>query len=73
MKTKLDFTKIRKQLPHGSQTEIAKKASVHINLVHRVLNGKSDNIQVLTAIADYLSDLKEKENNVIDRLTSLVD
>lgn len=73
MKTKLDFTKIRKQLPHGSQTEIAKRANVHINLVQRVLKGESDNIEVLKAIADYLTELKESKENVLDRLTSLVE
>lgn len=72
MKTKLDFTKIREQLPHGSQTEIAKRANVHINVVHRVLHGQSKNVAVLTAIGDYLEDIKNKENSAISKIAAFI-
>jgi len=73
METKLDFTKIKEQLPHGAQTEIAKMAKVTNNTVHLVLTGKSDNIDVLNAIADYLTCLKEKKAAANNRLSSLID
>ncbi len=73
MESKLDFSKIKEQLPHGAQTEIAKMANVTNNTVHLVLNGKSDNISVLNAIADYLEKIKEQKNTAVDRISSLLD
>lgn len=68
-----DITKIKEQLPQGAQAEIAKRAKVHFSLVHRVLNGKSENIDVLNAIADYLTEIKEKKQAAINRISSLID
>jgi predicted transcriptional regulator len=72
MQTKVDFEKIKKQLPHGAKTEIAKMANVANSTVLKVLNGESDNIDVLTAIADYLTNLKNKKEATNNRLTSLI-
>ncbi len=73
MESKIDFKKIKDQLPHGAQTEIAKMANVTNNTVHLVLNGKSDNVVVLNAIADYLTSLKAKQQAATNRLASLID
>jgi predicted transcriptional regulator len=69
----IELKKLRNQLPHGSQKKIAEKANVHLNLVNRVLAGKSENIYVLTEIADYLTDIKAQKNEVINKLASLID
>ena len=69
MKTKVDREKLKKCLPHGAQTEIANTANVSLQTVHYVLKGKSQNIKVLNAIADYLTAIKSTE----ERLTSLID
>lgn len=73
METKVDFKKIKDQLPHGAQTEIAKKANVSLNMVHSALKGKCDNIDLLNAIADYLTELKQKKQAANNRLSSLID
>ncbi|HVS92446.1 MAG TPA: hypothetical protein VHE59_10455 [Mucilaginibacter sp.] len=72
METKLEISKVKAQLPHGAQTEIAKRASVTKNTVHLVLTGKSDNIVVLEAIADYLAELQAKKQATTERLSKLV-
>jgi len=68
MKTKIDIEKLRVQLPHGAQTEIAKKSGVSLQTVHYVLKGKSANLRVLSAIADYM----EHYNSTEQRITSLI-
>jgi predicted transcriptional regulator len=73
METKVDFKKIKEQLPHGSQTEIAKRANVSLNTVHLALKGKCDNVDVLNAIADYLEELKGKKSAAMNRISSLID
>lgn len=67
------ITKIKEQLPQGAQAEIAKRANVHFSLVHRVLNGKSENVDVLNAIADYLTELKQKKEAALKRISSLIE
>jgi len=73
METKVDFKKIKKHLPHGAQTEIAKRANVSLNTVHLALNGKSDNVDVINAIADYLEDHQAKKQTALNRLSSIMD
>jgi predicted transcriptional regulator len=73
METKVDFIKIKEQLPHGAQTDIAKRANVHLHTVTRVLNGESENVAVLNAIADYLTERKNEKQNANNRLSSLID
>ncbi|WP_316777739.1 hypothetical protein [Pedobacter antarcticus] len=73
METKIDFEKLRKQLPFGAQTEIAKIANVHISLVNRVLYGKSQNTKVLNAIADFLTMYKEQQQTALNKLASFID
>ena len=73
METKVDFKKIKEQLPHGAQTEIAKKANVSLNTVHMALKGKCNNIVVLNSIADYLEELKHRKNAALDRISLLID
>jgi len=63
---------IRDELPRGAQQQIAKNINVHYVLVNRVLNGTSDNMEVMTAIADYYSDYKKKMDEVSARLNALV-
>ena len=67
------IAKIKEQLPQGAQAEIARRANVHFSLVHRVLNGKSENIKVLNAIADYLTDLKNEKDAAMVRISKLID
>lgn len=73
MKTSIELDKVRKQLPFGAQTEIAKRCNVKVTQVNRVLNGKAENTQILEAVADYLSEIKSHEERVINRLSSLID
>ncbi len=73
METKFEISKIKEQLPHGAQTEIAKRAKVTNNTVYMVLTGKSDNEAVLNVIADYLTELKEKKEATTKRLKSFID
>lgn len=68
----LDLTKIKNQLPHGAQTEIAKTANVHLNVVHRVLNGKSENLTVLIAIADFLKTHNKLKTETLKTISSLI-
>lgn len=72
MQTKVDFTKIKEQLPHGAQTEIAKMANVANSTVLKVLNGDSDNINVLNAIADYMEKQKQQKSAAINRISLLL-
>lgn len=72
MKSKIETEKIKAMLPHGAKTVIAKNASVSLQTVHCVLNGKSNNIKVINAIADYLIDFRDTEKNAIERLASLI-
>ena len=73
METKVDFKKIKEQLPHGAQTEIAKMANVSLNTVHLALKGKCDNVDVLNSIADYLEALNAKKGAALNRISSLID
>lgn len=73
MESKINIDKIKSKLPFGAQTKIAKKANVSVSNVNRVLNGKSEDAEILNAIADYLSELKIKQLKVNSRLASLID
>ncbi len=73
MESKIDILKIKELLPHGAQTEIALRCKLTVCHVNRVLNGKSDNTQVLEAIADYLTEFKKKKVKALSRLSSLID
>lgn len=73
METIVDITKIKDQLPHGAQSEIAKRLNVSLPLVNKVLNGKSEETNVLNGIADYLTDLKSKKAEALNRLAALID
>lgn len=66
-------TKIKQQLPHGAQSEIARKIGVSVGLVNRVLLGKTENTDVFNGIAEYYSEYKEKKAEAVKRLSSLVD
>lgn len=68
----IDIAKIHEQLPFGAQTEIAKRANVNLSLVHRVLKGKSTDMNVLNTVADYLTELKSKEQEVANKFASLI-
>ncbi|RYY21108.1 MAG: hypothetical protein EOP41_08540 [Sphingobacteriaceae bacterium] len=67
------ITKIKQQLPHGAQSEIARKMNVSVGLVNRVLLGQIENIDVFNAIADYYAAYKEKKDKALSRLSSLTD
>ena len=71
MKSKIETEKIKAMLPHGAITKIAKNSSVSLQTVHCVLNGTSNNIKVMNAIADYLIEFQKIEKMAIDRLASL--
>lgn len=72
MQTKVDFTKIKEQLPYGALTEIAKKAKVHVNTIIKVLNGKSENIYAINAIADYLEAHNAQKDTAFKRISSII-
>jgi hypothetical protein len=59
-----NITQIAKILPHGSATEIAKRAKVHRNTVDLFLRGKSKNHKVLLAVSEYIIELKEREKSL---------
>lgn len=67
-----DILKIKNQLPHGAQTEIANLANVSVVAVNRVLNGKSNDVKILNVIADYLTDIKQQRATAENRLKSLI-
>lgn len=69
----IELKKLRNQLPHGAQTKIAENANVHLNLVYRVLNGKSKNLMVLQAIANYLKDHNKVKSETLESISSLID
>lgn len=73
MEMKVDFEKIKEQLPQGAQTEIAKMANVANSTVFQVLKGKSQNIAVLNAIADYLEKQTELKESALNRIASIMD
>lgn len=66
-------TKIKQQLPHGAQSEIARNIGVSVGLVNRVLLGQVENLDVINAIADYYAIYKEKKDKALSRLSSLAD
>jgi predicted transcriptional regulator len=72
METAIDFKKIKEQLPHGAQTKIAKMANVALSTVHLVLNGKSDNEDVVNAVIDYLTELQVKKKSAQRKLSLLI-
>lgn len=51
-----NIEKIKKLLPHGAQTEIAKRCGKTLYTVNRVLNGASKNVEVIRAINEYLNE-----------------
>lgn len=69
----LDLTKLKNKLPHGAQTQIAKNANVHLNVVHRVLNGKSENLIVLKAIAEFLKSHDKIRTETLKTISTLID
>lgn len=68
-----NILKIKNQLPHGAQTEIANSAKVSVVAVNRVLNGKTTDVKIMNAIADYLTKLKDDKASAEKRLASLID
>jgi hypothetical protein len=51
-------------LPHGAQKIIALKANVSDHTVRNVLNGTSQNWDVLKAIKEYLNEYKEIKTDI---------
>jgi hypothetical protein len=73
METKVDFKKIKEQLPYGSQTIIAKRANVSVSAVNNALKGNCENVNLLNTIADYLTEIKAKKTAALNRISSLID
>lgn len=71
----MNLTEIKKQLPHGAYKEIAKRTKLSSCTIHDVLSGKrksSKEILILNTIADYLTELKNKERETIDKLNAIM-
>lgn len=69
----MNITKIRKQLPHGACKEIAKPTKLSVCTIHDVLSGKRKSVKetlILNTIADYLTELKTKEREALDKLNA---
>ena len=61
---KNDLGNLRKLLPHGAISEIAKQSNTTIYTVSRVFNGRSKNIKVIRAIGDYVKGIMDKNTEI---------
>lgn len=55
---------LKKVLPHGAISEIAKKSKKSIYTVSRVINGKSKNKKVVSALHKYLDELAANKKQI---------
>lgn len=69
----MKITDIKTQLPHGASKEIAKRTKLSACLISEVLSGKRKSTKetlILNTIADYLTELKTKEREALDKLNA---
>lgn len=64
---------LKSQLPHGAISEVAKRTKLSIYTISTVLSGKRKSNKealILSTIADYLTELKTKEREALDKLNA---
>ncbi|WP_295799957.1 hypothetical protein [Mucilaginibacter sp.] len=64
--------KLFEALPWGGITAIAKQVGVANDTVKKVLDGRSDNMDVLTAAVEFMEKHKTKQNELNAKVASLV-
>lgn len=62
------LNKIRKELPHGAQGEIAEKLGWHRAEICNVLHGRHRNIKIVEACLDYITDVQKKRDQLNQRI-----
>lgn len=71
----MSISYIKSQLPHGAMSEIAKRTKLSIYTISTVLSGKrksTKEILILNTIADYLTELKDKEREALERVNAIL-
>lgn len=68
----IDFKAIRKEMPKGWIKELSEKNGFNRNKICNVLNGQSKDIEVLTAIADYINEFKTKERKAVQTIKEAI-
>ncbi|WP_354354745.1 hypothetical protein [Pedobacter sp. UYP30] len=61
---------LNKMLPHGYRQKIADKLGVHRNTVRNCLSGKIDSPDMEIAVLEVIAELKDKRNDLINRIQS---
>ncbi len=70
-KVAINNAKLKEVLPHGACKEVAKRSKTSIYTVSRVLNGRSNNMNVVNEIRKYVEELrttKEQINETVEAL-----
>lgn len=68
MTTQEAVEKIKRELPHGYQTRIAKKAGVKPSYVSQFLNGHIKNSRILAVVVDEYTDYKTQQNKILKKM-----
>lgn len=62
---------LRKILPYGAIKEVAKRSNTSIYTVSRVLNGGSNNVDVINKLKEYVSEMKNTKEEINNTVQSL--
>lgn len=68
-KNKINTQAVKKLLPYGANKVIAMRSNVTVFTVSRVINGYSNNPNVLKSLKDYIEEIKKVDNDI----NSLID
>lgn len=68
----MDLNAIKKALPSGGQSKIARKVNVSISTVSYVLSGQRNNEKVIEAAISIIEEEKEKQNKLSERLKAAI-
>ncbi len=71
IKTSIKTENIKKLLPYGSLSEIARKSNTSIHTVIRVINGKSKNKKATKALSKLIVELAATKEQIENGLESL--
>ncbi len=70
----MDFKELKKQLPPGAITEIAKRAGVTFSTMQRFINGikTKNDISLLQEITQYLKEFKDAKATAVQELEEVL-
>ena len=67
----MDYHKLKRALPRGACSKIAKKLNIDKSTVAKVSRGEVENLEILTELVKYAEYIKNKKNDLQTKINNL--